>query len=342
MLALNPCIVTTTGNNKKNSSGRVDQSGGYKAHGTTTAGLTSAGDAGSGARSDDVLIVDITPSDNRVRWQAKCAATVGASQSGATSDPMTILRQRNANKLLAMASTSTSDSERYGTEVEKENWYPHAICLPNTFCDYTYDIRDALECLGGSMILLPLLRGLMMKDATSTEKASRIANVFGNLSKKDEEGHDNKNLAVVIIDMIFRLLRPGASSKRLVDVGLFALLAKILYQLPKAMKTMELFKVVSGHCQSFVVRNGGLLDRHHSFLCFKHLFADFHLWVTFPFSTISKLFAMLLSQAASDPEAMSRTVTVPTILNAMQKLYSEGCEYMEGIQRDEMLLVHSL
>ena len=95
------------------------------------------------------------------------------------------------------------------------------------------------------MILLPLLRGLMMKDATSTEKASRIANVFGNLSKKDEEGHDNKNLAVVIIDMIFRLLRPGASSKRLVDVGLFALLAKILYQLPKAMKTMELFKVVS-------------------------------------------------------------------------------------------------
>ena len=53
---------------------------------------------------------------------------------------------------------------------------------------------------------------------------------------------------------------------------------------------------------------------------------------------------MLLSQAASDlSEAMSRTVTVPTILNAMQKLYSEGCGNLHGgIQRDEMLLGFSL
>ena len=147
-----------------------------------------------------------------------------------------------------------------------ENWYPHAMCRPNTFCDYNYDIRDALDCLGGAMVLLPLLRGLMVRDNSQTGPGAAVTETSFSIFSIDEvvvqgqggsrEGESSDmNLAVVMTDMIFRLLRPGASSNRLVDVGLFPLLAQTLCPLPQRMKTRELFETVSGHCQRFMNRN---------------------------------------------------------------------------------------
>ena len=269
MLALNPCVVTrAVGRVHKSGSGSNHQStGGYDSHGSPADQLTSPGDAGSGAPigDSDTLIVDITPSRNRVRWQASCAATIGGSRrAGGSSggenrtDPAAVSRQRKANTLLAMASTTGSDSTSRSARLEMENWYPHAMCRPNTFCDYNYDIRDALDCLGGAMVLLPLLRGLMIKDDSQTG-AGAISS-FGEVAVQGQEGgregeSSDKNLAVVMTDMIFRLLRPGASSNRLVDVGLFPLLAQTLCHLPQTMKTLELFKAVSVHCQRFMNRN---------------------------------------------------------------------------------------
>ena len=272
MLALNPCVVTrAVGRVHKSGNGSNHQTGGgYDSHGTPTDQFTSPGDAGSGAPTGDTLIVDITPSRNRVRWQASCVATLGGSRKAGGSenrtDPAAVSRQQKANTLLAMASTTGSDSTSRSARLEMENWYPHAMCRPNTFCDYNYDIRDALDCLGGAMVLLPLLRGLMVRDNSQTGPGAAVTETSFSIFSIDEvvvqgqggsrEGESSDmNLAVVMTDMIFRLLRPGASSNRLVDVGLFPLLAQTLCHLPQRMKTRELFETVSGHCQRFMNRN---------------------------------------------------------------------------------------
>ena len=79
--------------------------------------------------------------------------------------------------------------------------------------------------------------------------------------------------------------------------------------------------------------------------------------MTFPFSTQSRLFAVLLSQAANDPDATSRAVPVPTILDALLRWFGEGGPNMDKdkdkernqpqsdpvtLSLDELQLVHSL
>ena len=78
--------------------------------------------------------------------------------------------------------------------------------------------------------------------------------------------------------------------------------------------------------------------------------------MTFPFSTQSRLFAVLLSQAANDPDATSRAVPVPTILDALLRWFGDRGPDKDNKEKggdqpqsapaslslDELQLVHSL
>ena len=53
------------------------------------------------------------------------------------------------------------------------NGSPHALCLRNTLCEATKDIRDSLDSLGGVKVLLPLIKRLTEARAGAGDTAPR-------------------------------------------------------------------------------------------------------------------------------------------------------------------------
>ena len=74
----------------------------------------------------------------------------------------------------------------------------------------------------------------------------------------------------------------------------------------------------------------------------------FDLWVTFPFKTVSRLFATLLNLAANDPEYVAQRVPARKFFHVLGSLYGANDKGPNGpgdkpaLDSDELLLVRTL
>ena len=116
--------------------------------------------------------------------------------------------------------------------------------LHRQVCSRAFDIRDALDCLGGIKVLMPLL-SYITQGWKSDDNASSSKSVRGKIT-----GGDGKNIGSQVVDVLLAFLTPSAENDKLITVRRgFVLLASFLSSLPPHLKSMQ----VGARLLSFLV-----------------------------------------------------------------------------------------
>jgi hypothetical protein len=227
---------------------------------------------------DGNYFLDNTPEKNSVKWGVKDARAKGKNnESGLSKSP----------------SKSVNANFSGGPKM-------HAIKLAGTFRCTFQDMRDALDCLGGKKILIPLFAqfDLPIEGENFTDQTI------------------NSNICVDVIEFFFSLLRDSPDGRQFMSSYGFEVLSYFLEQVSPVHITMTLLDVFLDNIKKVVWK-----PEWHSALV-KCILCNFRLWMHAPYEVQFKLIIFLCNMCKSNPSGMRDIITVPELFEALLVVYS--------------------
>jgi len=225
----------------------------------------------------------------------------------------------------------------------RRNFEANAILLSNTMCSATSDIRDALDCLGGIRVLLPLFLQLNLDQAElgvvnvpvpSAHNAAlstfEAEPMWGGVSIGESSPHAPKvltptagaaatkhSMCAKIFEILFSVLRSTAENNKLLSGHGFLLISNLLERLPPHHVNMHTLEVLIAQSKQLSWKPAWHHNLHQHFLC------NFRLWKHAPFEVQRHLFSYLLDCATVSTSKLFGLLTVQKLLDVLAHEYAE-------------------
>ena len=179
----------------------------------------------------------------------------------------------------------------------------HAYMLPGTFRCTFCDMRDALDCLGGGRVLIPLFAQF---DLPILKQDGSIDYAVDPL------------LGLEVIKLLFLLRRDSGQGKSFLKYAGFQLISFFLERISPRHLTLELLNV-------FIV-NAEMLyaDREWYDGVVKYILLDFKLWMFAPYEVQHHLCIHLLGLSETETSVMREVLTVRELFDALYVIYSKA------------------
>lgn len=178
----------------------------------------------------------------------------------------------------------------------------HACMLPGTFRCTFCDMRDALDCLGGGRVLIPLFAQF---DLPILEQDGSVNYAVDPM------------LALEVVKLLFLLRRDSGQGKSFLKYAGFQLISFFLERISPRHLTLELLNV-------FIVNAEMLFsDREWYDGVVKYILLDFKLWMFAPYEVQYHLFVHLLGLCEMETSVMREVLTVKELFDALYVIYSK-------------------
>jgi hypothetical protein len=229
--------------------------------------------------------VDVTPEKNQTRWRPPKASSANDSKG--------------------------KDIEEYETFGNHGNSYSHARCLSGTYRSTTKDMRDALDCLGGIKVLLPLFAQFDLPILNSDSKNSSF----------------DENICLSIWKLIFSMLRDSSENHRLMDViegnktkgNGFKTISYFLERISPNHLKIDVFYLLIDKTKQLAEIN---LVWQDSFI--KYILCNFKIWIFTSYLVQRDLMRFLIEFVQDNPKRGLEILPVQTLMNILHQWYNQS------------------
>ena len=197
------------------------------------------------------------------------------------------------------AKTLPSSLELSGSNYTKMN----ACMLPGTFRCTFCDMRDALDCLGGGRVLIPLFAQFDLPTLGQDGNVDYAVDPM---------------LALEVVNMLFLLRRDSGQGKSFLKYAGFHLISFFLERISPRHLTLELLNVFIANAE--LLRN----DREWYDGVVKYILLDFKLWMFAPFEVQQHLFIHLLGLCETETAVMREILNIRELFDALYVIYSKS------------------
>ncbi len=168
------------------------------------------------------LLVNMAPESNATIWGGD---NISETKGQDSSRPWgAYAGQSDIAFSSSFSSSNSSFHSSFCSRIENQGLQPNqtnnAIMLHNTLCNCTYDIRDALDCLGGVKVVLPLFLQLGSRgnfdDNNPTDKYKGSVGTTSIVSGDPQYPHHRISK---VFDIFFSLLRLTPANNSLLGSG---------------------------------------------------------------------------------------------------------------------------
>ncbi len=181
--------------------------------------------------------------------------------------------------------------------------------LPETYVCSSRDMRNALDCLGGIKVILPLFSSIIEFNGEETSEYQ-----FGEVVLRFCE----------ILKLFVITLRDTVQNKNFMIQNGFAYLSYFIHQL----NPYYIEVGVVHELQHLLERFGG--DESWSMNCLSKVFCDFTIWSITPFATQELLLQNMQHYVTSRAEQVRKTIGVQRFFHALYLYYTEKSQKSEA------------
>ena len=225
---------------------------------------------------DGNFFLDMTPEKNAVKWGKEARAARASYESGMSLQGQNRIPSKFAGKM-------------------------HAYMLPGTYRCTSRDMRDALDCLGGKRVLIPLFAQF-------------------DLPCRNPDGSPNYDadfkLCNEVMSLFFALSRDNGSSPNAMAHSGFQLISYFLERISPEYLTSDLLQVFVDNSQSMSH------NKEWYYSVVKFVLLNFKLWMFASYDTQNRLFTHLLKLCQNNPKDMRHLLTVRELIDALYTVYA--------------------